>query len=271
MENIKHQSIERAINILKAFIPNNQPMGTTELSKRLNLNNSTVCRILQALRDNEVLQQDPFTKKYQLGLLAADIGIAVNQSLETHLTSIAQPFLDELSMSIRETAALEVMSGKSTVLVYRVIGPQRLNVSLNIGERLPVHAVSGAKVIMAFSAPETVDKLLNKKLERFTPNTITDPKIVKKHLIGYHSQGVAFDYGELDIDIYSVAAPIFNHEKRPVAAAVIVAPASRMNSGVKSKAIKLVKKAAMSISSKLLFSKKPNFNTKKNITNVKGG
>ena len=209
-----HQSIERAISILKAFVPFNQPMGTTELSQMLDLNNPTVCRIMQTLRDNCFLQQDPFTKKYQLGPLAADIGMAVNKSLETRLVAIAQPFIEELSMEIEETVALEVMSGKSTILAYRVNGPQRLNVSLKIGERPPAHAASGAKIIMAYSSPETVDEWLNDKLEPFTPYTITDPTKLKKALIEYRSKGVSFDFGELDIDVYTVAAPIFNHEKK---------------------------------------------------------
>jgi len=249
-----HLSIERAVDILKAFIPHNQPIGTTELSERLNLNTSTVWRILRSLRDNNLLHQDPLTKKFQLGRFAASLGMAVSQSLQTHLITMAQPFIDELSIAIRETAALEVMSDNNFILAYRTNGPQRLNVSFNLGERLPVHAASGPKVIMAFSTPETVDELLNKKLERFTSKTITDPATIKRNLIEYHKQGVAFDYGEVDNGIYTVAAPIFDYERKPVAAAVIAAPANRMTFRVKSRSVKLVKKCAKSISSKLLYS-----------------
>jgi IclR family KDG regulon transcriptional repressor len=252
---VTHQSIVRAINFLKAFIPYNQPMGTNEFSKRFNLNKSTTCRILQVLRDNELLYQDQDTKKYQLGRFAADMGMTVIKSLQTHLITIAQPFLDELSITTGEGAALEVLSGQSSILAYVIATRKRLHVSANLGERLPVHAASGAKIIMAFSELDFVDKLLNKELKRFTPHTITDPEVFKEHLIEYRKQGVAFDHGELDEDVHTVAAPIFNYEKRPVAAAVVTGPAYRMtNERLKLKIIKSVKETAMLISSKLFYS-----------------
>jgi IclR family KDG regulon transcriptional repressor len=250
-----HQSIVRAINFLKAFIPYNQPMGTNEFSERFNLNKSTVCRILQVLRDNELLYQDPDTKKYYLGPLAAEMGMAVSKSLQTHLITIAQPFLDELSITTGEGIALEVLSGKSSILAYQMPARKTLRVSVKLGERLPCHVTSGAKIIMAFSEPDFVDKLLDKKLEPFTPNTITNPEILREHLIEYRRQGVAFDHGELDEDVYTIAAPIFNYEKRPVAAAVVVVPAKRMmDKEIKSKIITSVKETARLISSKLFCS-----------------
>jgi DNA-binding IclR family transcriptional regulator len=51
------------------------------------------------------------------------------------------------------------------------------------------------------------------------PKKITDPEVLKKNLIEYHREGIAFDFGEMDIDVHTVAVPIFNYEKKPVAAA----------------------------------------------------
>ena len=120
---------------------------------------------------------------------------------------------------------------------------------------MPIHVTSGAKIIMAYSEPDFVDKLLERKLVRLTPNTITDPDALKANLIEYHRQGVAFDYGEMDIDVHTIAAPIFNYEKKPVAAAVVVVPANRMDKKeVKSKIIKSVKETSRLISSKLFYS-----------------
>jgi DNA-binding IclR family transcriptional regulator len=129
-----------------------------------------------------------------------------------------------------------------------------LQVSGKLGERLPVHVGSGAKIIMAFSDAKFVEKLLEGKLSRYTPNTITNPEVLKKHLSDYRKQGVAFDNGELDEDVHTVAAPIFNYQKRPVAAAVVVAPAKRMtNKQVKSMVVASVKETAKLISSKLFY------------------
>lgn len=251
-QQVTHQSIIRAVNFLKVFTPHNQPVGTNELSKRFNLNKSTVSRILSVMKDNKLLYQDPDTRKYQLGPLVAEMAMALNRSLDSHLISIAQPFLDDLSAKTGEGVALEVLAGKSSILSYQMPARKTLQVSVKLGERLPVHVGSGAKIIMAFSDTRFVEKLLDGKLIRFTPNTITEREVLKKHLIDYKKQGVAFDNGELDEDVYTVAAPIFNYQKRPVAAAVVVAPAKRMaNKKVRSMIVQSVKETAKLISSKL--------------------
>lgn len=255
---VTHQSIIRAVNFLKVLIPINQPVGTNELSKRFNLNKSTVSRILNVMKENGLLYQDPDTRKYQLGPLVVEMALALNRSLDSHLVSIAQPFLDALSAETGEGVALEVLSGNSSILAYQMPTRKTLQVSVNLGERLPIHAASGAKIIMAFSDPDFVEKLLDRKLMRYTPNTITDPEVLKENLIEYRRQGVAFDHGELDEDVHTVAAPVFNYQKMPIAAAVVVVPAKRMeNKQVKSKIVKIVKETAKAISSKLFYQEKP--------------
>lgn len=251
---VTHQSMIRAINFLKAFIPNNQPIGTNELSKKFNLNKSTASRILSILKENELLYQDLDTKKYQLGPLVAEMAKAMDRSFDAHLISIAQPFLEALGAATGEGVALEVLSGNNSILAYQIPTRKTLRVSINLGERLPVHVGSGAKIIMAFSDPKLVAKMLDHKLIRFTSSTITDPRVLKKKLLDYHRQGVAIDNGELDEDVHTVAAPIFNYQKIPVAAAVVVAPAKRMkNKIVKSKIVKCVIETAQSISSRLYY------------------
>ena len=251
---VTHQSVIRAIHFLKAFIPNNQPMGTNELGRMFDLNKSTVSRILNILKDEGLLHHDPDTKKYQLGPVVAEMAMALNRAFDTHLIFMAQPFLDELSAATGEGIAVEVMSGNSSILAYQMPTRKTLRVSVNLGERLPVHVSSGAKIIMAFSDAKSVDSLLTGELTAYTANTITDPEVLKANLVEYRRHGVAFDCGELDEDVHTVAAPIFNYQKKPVAAVVVVVPAKRMQSKqLQTKIVEAVKKAAGSISSQFFF------------------
>jgi len=101
--------------------------------------------------------------------------------------------------------------------------------------------------------PAIVDDLLKNKLKRYTRKTITDPRVLKRRLNDVRKTGVAFDYGELDPDMQGMAAPVFNYEKRPVAAVVTVGPASRMKSLMGSEAVSLLKASAGKISSMLYY------------------
>jgi IclR family transcriptional regulator, KDG regulon repressor len=151
-----HQSVERALEILKAFTPNNQAMGTVEVSEKVGLHRSTVTRLLQTLTHHGFLQQNSKSKKYSLGRAASEIGRAVTQFLDSNLISIAQPYIDALRDSIGEGVALEVFSGNSTVLAYSARGPCLVQVSFRIGERLPVHVAAGAKAIAGLQCQRTL-------------------------------------------------------------------------------------------------------------------
>jgi DNA-binding IclR family transcriptional regulator len=248
-----HKSVERALQILTAFTPDNQKKGTTELSEELGLHKSTVSRILGVMEYYGLVQQDVYTKKYNLGRMAVELGVAVIRSLNNNLVMIAQPHIDELRNKVHETVSLEVVSGNGTILAYRAMGRQAVNVSTRVGQRMPTHVAAGAKAIMAFSPPKIVNNFLKGKFTRFTPNTVTDRKMLKRKLKEYKQQGFATDSGEMDSDVHVIAVPIFNYEKRPVAAIVIAVPTYRVEAVFKPDTISLLKDTAAKISSDLYY------------------
>jgi len=247
-----YSSVQKAIQILLAFVPHNKEMGTLEVSRLLGLNKSTVSRIIGVLAYYSLLQQDDKTKKYSLGKSAAFLGRAIQQSLSNRLVNIAQPFSNNLRDIIGESVCLEVMTGDHVYLVAKAMGPPPLSVSFK--DRIPVHVASGAKSILAFSPPEVVERLINRKLTRFTPNTITDPDILKAKLKEIRRQGIAFDRGEDNIDVHAVGTPVFNYKGEPIAALCICVPANRMGSLDKSSTILKLKETAAKISDRLFYS-----------------
>lgn len=258
MQTTTHHSLEKALEILLAFMPGNPEMGTVELSQKLGFHMSTVSRLIHVLVTYGFLRRDPQSRKFTLGKSIADLGRSIQQSLSSHLVTIAKPYVDELSISVGETVGFELMSGKSTILAYKAEGSQAVRVSVEVGDTLPLHVASGAKAILAFSPPEIFDNLTKGKLERFTPNTIISKKILRRQLDGVRRQGVAFDRGELDVDLHTVAVPVFSHDKKPLAAVVIAAPDYRMKSHLESNLISLLKETAAKISARLFYSEQQN-------------
>ena len=249
-----HRSVERALTLLLSFTHGNQEKGIVELSKELGFHASTVSRLVRVLTNYGLLRNDPWTKKCSLGKSAFDLGRAVYQSVRDQIVTIARPYIDELRDSLERDVALEVLLDKSTILAYMAWGPKPFRVRYTVGDRLPAHVAAGARAIMAFSPPDFVDNLLKGELTRLTPKTITDPQTLKRKLTEFRRQGVAFDLGESDIDHHIVAAPVFNHEKRPVAAVVIGGYAHQIKGRFDSHLISALKETAAKISSRLLHS-----------------
>lgn len=251
MEENRPNSIEKALEILLAFTPYNQDLGTGEISQKLGLHKATASRILRTLAVKGFLQQDPETKKFTLGPAASDIGRAYNNGLSSNLVQLAKPYIDDLRSALEETVVLEILSGKSTVMAYVAEGPQRVRIAGTVGDGLPVHAAAGAKAILAFSPPDMVEGFIPGKLPQLTPNTITDPGAYELELQKIRRRGYSLDKEEIDIGINAVGVPIFNHENKPVAAVVVAGPSQRITGKDDSKVVILTKGTAAEISERL--------------------
>jgi IclR family acetate operon transcriptional repressor len=250
----EYTSVQKAIEILLAFTASGQEVRTLELSQKLNLHKSTVSRLLHILVHYRLLQQDHRSKKYVLGKSALDLGTAAQRYIDSQLIIAAQSGLNELRDQVGELVSLEVISGKSSAVVCHAASTLPVMVSSNIGQRLPVYAVAGAKSILAFLPPGEVDELIGRrKLASFTPKTITDPRKLRLELKKIRQQGFSIDRGEYYTEVHAIGAPVFNADGRPIAAVVMPVPACRMASHLRSNGPALVKKTAAKISAALFF------------------
>jgi IclR family acetate operon transcriptional repressor len=246
-------STEKALKILLAFAPYNYEMGTLELSKNLGIHKSTVSRLLRLLAAHGFLQQNPDTKKYALGRSVVEIGNAAVKSLSHTIVGIAHPFLNSLSETVGESVALEVLTGTDIVLAGHVEGRHHIRFTFNPGEMVIINVAAGAKAILAFSDPELVRQCMKKKFVRYTKNTIVSKREYRGALETIREAGISYDRGERFEDSYAIAAPIFNSEKKPVAAVVIAGPAFRMTDQYLKEAITPLKKTAREISRRLFY------------------
>jgi DNA-binding IclR family transcriptional regulator len=248
-------SVQKALQILLAFEPLNEEMGTMEISARLGIHKSTVSRLLNVLTCYDFLQHDAKTKKFTLGMSAAKIGSAIRRSLSERMVSVAQPYIDKLRNTIGETVALEIWAGKDTVLAYHAESFQRHRAfRLKLGDHVDVHISAGARVIMAFLPPQIVEGVLQgAKFNRYTTNTIVDAEQLKAQLPGIRKQGLARSISERHYDAEVISVPIFNHEKKPVAALGFFTSTERMAPLLESGPLDKLKQTAAEISAKLLF------------------
>ena len=65
------------------------------------------------------------------------------------------------------------------------------------------------------------------KLQRFTPNTLTDPELLESELDRIAHKGIAVDNEEFVLGIACVAAPVLKDDGTCIAAVAVHAPVSR--------------------------------------------
>lgn len=244
-------SIEKALEILLSFTPDNRPLRTVEISNRLGMNKATVNRILITMRNKGFVAQDQTTRRYRLGPSTVLLSRAVKQSLNGRLVALAKPYLDGLRDKVGETVHLEVLYDGRIFLTYSAGGTRQLTVTPRVGDRMAINANAGAKAVMALCPQEMIEKHLAGTLMKFTTRTVTDPNTILREYEEIRTTGFAYDKGEYDDDVYAVAAPIFNHEDQVVAAVVILAPSFRMSGSIESGSLELLKDTAVDITDRL--------------------
>jgi DNA-binding IclR family transcriptional regulator len=252
----KDTAIEKALNVLMAFVPENQEMGTLDISKMLGLNKATASRILLTLTKKKFLQQDSKTRTFKLGQSALLLGRTVIDSLNSQFVQIVKPHMDRLRSTVNTSILLEQMINDRSIVMAVSEGQQRIRLAGNVGESVPIHAAVGAKAILAFSDPEVAEKIIgrNEVFERFTPKTITSKDELMKNLKEVKRNGYSIDDEETDMGIKAIGMPIFDYRNIVVAGLAVVFPAHKIGKKFDPDLLSEIKDTVDSISAELSLS-----------------
>lgn len=245
-------SVRNAARLLKEFSGSTREIGVTELARRLGIGKSTAHRLLHTLAEERLLEQDPDTGAYRLGLAIYELGNAV--SMHTDLHEACTPVLDDLRNSTRETVQVAVLDGREVVYVERRESPHTLRLFGRIGHRNAAHCTSTGKVLLAWLPAPTLSALLDGwTLPAHTPYTITDPAALLSHLADVRRRGWALQVNETEMGAGAVAAPIRNGLGEVVAAVSVAGPIQRVQGDSLNRIAHLTVEAAGTISRRLGF------------------
>ncbi len=242
-------SVRNAARLLKQFSTRDRELGVSELARRLDLGKSTVHRLLVTLTSEHLLEQDPITGKYRLGIALHDLGAAVATHLDLHEAVI--PPLERLRTVTQETCQVAVLDGREVVYIERLDSPQTLRLFLEVGRRNAAHSTSTGKCLLASLPQHDLDRLLDGwKLEKKTPQTIVDKRKLKVELKEIRRTGLAWNINESELGVASVAAPIRDVSGRVIAALSAAGPEIRLTAD-KLRTGQAVREAAAAASKRL--------------------
>ena len=102
-------SVSTAIRLMKAFSEEQFEIGISDMAKRLGVAKSTVHRLAVTLVAENLLEQNPETGKYRLGIALFRLGSLVRRRMDVF--NEAKPLLRELREKVNETVHLAVLDG----------------------------------------------------------------------------------------------------------------------------------------------------------------
>jgi len=242
------QSVSRAIALLKSFDDTHPEWSLGELSEQLGLNKTTTHRLLAALESEKLIMRSA-TGNYQLGAEMIALGGCAMRAND--LRAASRPIMEVLTQETSETVSLEVLSKNQVMIMDEVSSREPMGVIQNVGARLPLHATSTGKLLLAYASDDVIDNVLGRPLPALTPSTITDQVVLRNELSEIRARGYASTQDELDIGFMAVAAPIYDQTRTVVAALSVGGPILRMDTERLSEIVAALQVAARKISRRI--------------------
>jgi IclR family transcriptional regulator, KDG regulon repressor len=242
------KSLQKALRILLYMGKYGPELGVTQVASALELNKTTVHRLLNAMENFELIEKSPDNERYRLGLKLYDLGTKAIESRT--LRNEAHRFLVEMARRSNEAVSLAVPNRGGVVCLDRVDSPHTvISVRTVVGARFPAHCTAVGKAVLAHLSQQEVDAILAANgLTRFTPLTITRVSDLNKNLTQIRKRGYALDKQELERGLSGVAAPILAQDGRILAAVGIAGPTLRFRGRELARQIALAKEIAFGIS-----------------------
>lgn len=245
------QSVTRAFDILSVFTPDRPVLGVSEVSSLLNLNRTTVHRLLTTMESCGVVQRVPGGQKFTIGTQIVRLANVFFHQAD--IRTIALPMLATLRDTTRQTAALHLRDGYHRLVIAQVESRQDLRVTYpDLGNAIPLHVGAPGKAILAFLQPEEIESYFKTMpLDSVTVHTPISEELVLQDLAGIRGLGYSVTSQERRLGVLSIAAPVFSATGVVVASVNVSAPIQRITESEIPQVAELVVRAAHEISSQL--------------------
>jgi DNA-binding IclR family transcriptional regulator len=242
------QSVDRAVAILEILARDGEA-GVTEVARELGVHKSTASRLLAALDRRELVSQDTARGRFRLGVGLVRLAGAAARTLD--VVQESRPVCQALARQAGETVNLAILSGRDALYLDQVAGPAALSPHNWAGQRIPLHATSDGKVLLAYLPAAEVAEHLVPPLRRFTEHTITALADFPRVLAEVRRRGYATAVEELEEGLTAIAAPVRNAEGAVIASISASGPSFRMPADRIPALVSSVRRAADEVSRRL--------------------
>lgn len=197
------------------------PVSAATIARELDLPRSTTYHLLTELQAADFVAHLPEERAYGLGVAAFEVGSAYLR--HDPLERLARPVLARLVEQTRRTAQLGILQGNETVYLLKEQPLMPLTLVTDVGVRLPAHLTASGRAMLAH-LPAAQVRALYPGSASFTTRTGTGPASLRELravIRDEQRRGFAEEDGQVTPGYASVAAPVFDHGGRPIAAVAL--------------------------------------------------
>ncbi|WP_412505273.1 IclR family transcriptional regulator C-terminal domain-containing protein [Roseovarius sp. SYSU LYC5161] len=200
-------SLAKGLQVIECFGAETPRLTITDVARRTGLDRATARRCLLTLHaqgyaeyDGKFFAATPRILRLGMGALASLL-----------LPQIVQPWLDQLSEKIGESASVSILDETEIVYLARAAQRRVMSIGLMPGSRLPAHCTSMGQVLLAALPEEEARALVERSdLSPRTAFSLTDPEEIMARIANVCRDGYAVIDQEVEIGLRSIAVPLMN-------------------------------------------------------------
>jgi DNA-binding IclR family transcriptional regulator len=223
------QSIKRAARVLRLLGAYGRTgASVTKVATASGLHRATAHRILCALVDEGLLEQDPATRNYRLGAEVFTLGAAMGRHFD--IKGLAQASLDALAQATQDTIYLGVRTYYDGLcLDMREGGHPDRALRLQVNDTWPLGIGSFSMALLAFLPDAEIEAIIKRNARVLLGQQEITPSVLRQHVETTRRRGFASTSNMGGSGLGSVAVPIFDPHQRPIASLCVTAIVERMD------------------------------------------
>lgn len=203
------KSLDRGLKALD-ILATKENVTITELAELLEVDKSTASRIIETLKQHDMVQNVANTKKYRMGFRILHLGEQLRRRL--NILDVARPILHEVSNKLQQSVHLCAYNKGMAYIIDQVVSSVPYSMSATVGMIEPLHSSSVGKCILAYRGQENIDRLLTDyEYTAYTQYTIVNREDLMEELERIRQRGYAVDDQEMFVGVRCIAVPIFNY------------------------------------------------------------
>jgi IclR family transcriptional regulator, acetate operon repressor len=233
------KSATRTLDIIEYVVAHDRPLVAQEIAVALGIPVSSLSYLLGTLVERGYLAREG--RRYSAGpglqrLQASPGGFS--------LAERAAPLVRTLRVQLNETTSFFVRSEWDVEAIVTETSEQALRYAVPTGTRLPMHALASGKALLAALPDDELERYFAEaERRRFTPDTVTAEKALRRQIAEIRRTGFAVTDEEFSLGIRGVGR-VVTIGGEPVGALSVAVPKARFDEAVQRRVLDMLERTA---------------------------
>lgn len=217
-------ALGKGLRVLEALVAADGPSRVSHLAAKLEMQKSSLHRVLQTLVEFGFVSQDPETALYSPTLKVWELGSAVVSRLP--VKQAAAPLLQELHRATGETVSLSVRDGDDVLYLDKIMSPRPMGFTTRIGSRVPAPMTAAGRAMLAYEPDAR--SVVERVAARVDGGAIDVDKVLSE-LEKARRVGYVVGRGRVDRGVVGIATAVLGHRGSALAGLTVSTPSQRLD------------------------------------------